>query len=371
MKINIFVPFIPFKPGGGLKVMFEYANYLAHKGHNVILYYPMKVIFLHQPFVKSIIKYLLYKHTSTRALTWFELDKRVKVKCIFSVNNKSISDGDIIFSTWWSLMFEIKKLEPSKGKVFNLIQDVENWFGLEDKVKLSYTTANSNNLVIAKHLACYVNQQTAKAPVQIPFAVDNNTFVINKPIAQRDVNTISMMYSIEPRKGSEYGLLALKKLKLSYPQLKAILFGVADAPPGLPIWIEYYKNPKKIPELYNQAAIFLSPSIQEGCALPPMEAMCCGCAIVCTDIEGHKEYAFDGRTAILAKMADVDNMVEKISCLLENKALRIKIATNGNEFVKKHTWEASTNKLEGIFYNAINGAKVSQCVVPLQKLGLS
>ena len=356
MKVNIIVPFIPFRPGGGLRVMFEYANHLTSLGHAVTLYYPIRVAFIKQSYVKAVIKYILYNNKSSAIIDWFVFDDRIKIKCVFNITNKTIADGDIVFSTWWSLMFEIKKLSASKGKVFNLIQDIENWGGYDDEVTLSYRLINSNNLVIANYLSNYIYQVTGKLPFQIPFAIDNNTYRIKIPVEVRDKYTLCMMYSIEPRKGSEYGLNVFRELKLKYPLLRLILFSVANAPYKLPDWIEYYKNPSNLSDLYNRAAVFLSPSLQEGCALPPMEAMCCGCALVCTDIDGHKDYAFDGATAILAKPNDINNIVEKVSCLLENNDLRIKIATQGHKFMKNYTWSASTQKLESFFNSAINNA---------------
>ena len=359
MKVNIIIPFMPFKAGGGLKVMFEYANRLASRGHSVSLYYPARAVYFKQAFIKSLLKYLLYKYRSSDVLNWFALNERVKVKCIFNISNETIEDGDIIFSTWWSLMFEISKLSGSKGKVFNLIQDIETWGGFEDKVKQSYAIAKSTNLVIAGHLYKYVSEQAGKMPLQIQIAVDEKIFLLKNPISLRDGFTVIMMYSIEPRKGSKYGLQALNELKLKYPSLKVILFSVAEPPAGLPDWIEYYKNYPHLPELYNRAAIFLSPSIQEGCALPPMEAMNCGCAVVCTDIEGHSAYAFDGETALTCKPQNVNGLAERIEHLLENRNLRIKIALQGNEFIKNYSWDASTIKLETFFRSALLASNVN------------
>lgn len=356
MKINIIIPFIPFKPGGGLRVMFEYANHLVGLGHSVTLYYPMQVAFIKQPYLKTLIKFLLYKKKNVNALNWFPLDEKVKVKCIFNINDKAIEDGDIIFSTWWSLMFEIKKLSSQKGFVFNLIQDIENWEGNEDKVKLSYTIAKSNNLVIANYLYKYISQQIGKPPLQIPFAIDNQRYCVKNAIEQRDRNTICMMYSTEPRKGSNYGLTALEILKIKFPSLSLILFGIGDPPYEFPGWITYYKNHSNLPELYNAASIFLGPSNQEGCALPPMEAMYCGCAVVCTNIDGHKDYAFDGQTAIFANPQDAEDMAKKVGDLLIDNGLRIKIANQGHDFIKNYTWNTSTLKLESFFKEAVNNS---------------
>jgi glycosyltransferase involved in cell wall biosynthesis len=353
MRINIIIPFLPFKPGGGLKVMFEYANHLAQLGHDVTLYYPIKVAFIKQSFLKATVKYVLYKERAGKVLNWFTLDERIDLKCIYRINNNTIKDGDIIFSTWWSLMFEVKGLSANKGRVFNLIQDIESWQGFEEQVKSSYTIANSSNVVIANHLFKYVYEHSGVVPFKVPIAVDNNIYNIKKPIALRNAYTICMMYSIEPRKGSKYGLEALYELKTKYPLLRAILFSVADAPVDLPDWIEYYKKYPKLNELYNEAAVFLSPSVQEGCALPPMEAMHCGCAVVCTDIEGHKEYARDNETVLLANTTDVADMVEKVSALFEDKELRVRIASRGNKLMEDYSWSASTLKLELLFNKEI------------------
>jgi glycosyltransferase involved in cell wall biosynthesis len=358
MKINIIIPFMPFRPGGGLKVMFEYANHLVARGHSVTLYYPARMAFFKQIYVKSLLKYWGFQHRSSEVLKWFTLDDRVNVKCVFEVNDKTVSAGDIILSTWWSTMYQISKLSGSKGIVFNLIQDIETWKGFEEEVKKSYSVANSINVVIADHIYRFVSEQTVNTPLKIQIAVDQNKFFVKNHIDQRDNITIVMMYSIEPRKGSKYGLQALEKLKIKYPLLKIILFSVSDAPADIFGGIEYYKSYPNLPELYNKASIFLSPSIQEGCALPPMEAMNCGCAVVCTNIEGHRAYAHNGETALLCKPQDVNDLVEKIGYLLENNNERIKIAQQGNEFIKNFSWEASTIKLEAFFNDALQNPNV-------------
>jgi len=81
--------------------------------------------------------------------------------------------------------------------------------------------------------------------------------------------------------------------------------------------------------------------------------MYCGCAVVCTNIDGHKDYAFDGETAIFANPQDFEDMSEKIRSLLLNDDLRTKIAKQGNDFMKNYTWSASTQKLEGFFKEAV------------------
>ena len=74
-------------------------------------------------------------------------------------------------------------------------------------------------------------------------------------------------------------------------------------------------------------------------ALPPAEAMQCGCALVCTDIGGFALYAKDNETALINKVYDVEQMANNIESLIRDDDLRQKIAKTGNEFIKTFTWE--------------------------------
>ena len=88
--------------------------------------------------------------------------------------------------------------------------------------------------------------------------------------------------------------------------------------------------------VYNQHAIFFSPSLAEGWALPPAEAMAAGCALVCTQIGGHADYAFTNETALLVEPKNIQDMVHKLRRLLNDKLMRIQLAERGHEFITKH-----------------------------------
>ena len=84
------------------------------------------------------------------------------------------------------------------------------------------------------------------------------------------------------------------------------------------------------------------------------EAMACGCAIVCTDIGGHADYAFDNKTAFLTAPGNVNDIVDKLSLVLHDQPLRMRIAEEGNYFVTANfNWGSSVDKMEGCFYQAL------------------
>ena len=78
--------------------------------------------------------------------------------------------------------------------------------------------------------------------------------------------------------------------------------------------------------------------------------MACRCALVTYDNGGSRDYAFDGKTALVARRRDKEDLKNKLELLVKDIDLRKKIADNGYEFMQKWpTWEEQAEKLEKIF----------------------
>jgi len=330
--------------------MYEYANQVAEMGHDVVIYHPFYLPDTNSANL-SFAKKLYYKIFSPPQ--WFKLNKKIKRKLILEVLGQYFEDADVIYYTWWALALEIDKIPASKGIKFNLIQDLEFWNGYEEKIISSYRLPTTYNIAISEHICKFVNKYAVHPVEKISLAIDNNKFNVTKPVNGRNNYAICMMYSEEPRKGSLYGLQALLKAKQKIPGLQIKLFSVYDRPGDLPDYIKFIKDSPRLEEIYNSSAIFISPSLQEGCALPPMEAMICGCAVICTDIDGHGEYSRPGKTTLTAPPKDVDALCEKIIYLVNNNDERVRIALAGNDFMKKHSWQESTRQLVAIWEKVI------------------
>jgi glycosyltransferase involved in cell wall biosynthesis len=344
MKLNFVLPFLPSRPVGGAKIMFEYANRLAIKGHDVHILFSVK-----RPFKKSRtpiwLRYLLQRWRKKNS--WFVFHPTVKLKLVREVTDKFVPDADATIATWWQMAYALSDLSSTKGKKINLIQDYETWTGQEDKVNESYKLPLIH-IVIAQYLAKLVSQISGRAPIHIPNAIDTTKFCVTNPIEKRNAKSIIMMYSEEPRKGTQFGLDALYLIKDKIPDLKVTLFSVYPRPIQIPDWIAFSQKPNNLNQLYNENSIFFSPSIGEGWALPPAEAMCCGCAIVCTDIGGHQDYAVHEETALLVDPKNSESMAQAITRLIEDDTIRHKIARQAVELMKTFTWEESVQKFESV-----------------------
>lgn len=323
--------------------MYEYANRISARGHRVCVLHSIS-----RPFKKSPtpvwIKRAIFWLRNVRRPKWFPLKPEVSSKIIPMVADHYVPDADVTISTWWEMVHMVAKLPSSKGVKVNLIQDYEIWTGFEELVHASYELP-VHHVCISNYLTRTVAAYSKSPPFYLPNAIDLAVFCCNVPPKQRDPLSIIMLLSPEPRKGSKFGIEALRALRDRFPGLKATLFGVHPKP-ALPGWIQYHQKPSDLPSLYNEHAIFLSPSLGEGWALPPAEAMCCGCAVVCTDIGGHLDYAIHNQTAKLVPSESPDAIVECISSLIQYPEHRIALAQAGADFIQANfNWETNTDRL--------------------------
>ncbi len=352
LRITIVLPFPVTKPVGGAKIMYEYANRLKAAGHTVVVVHSLK-----RPLKKMksplFWKRFVYWVTNAGRPAWFPLNKNIPSLIVDEISNKFLPDADIVFSTWWQMTYATSKLLPAKGRVVNLVQDFEIWAGQEDKVIASYQLP-VHHAAIAKHLKELVEKNGAMNVAYFPNAIDTTKFYISKPIADRNPLSIIMLYSEEERKGTKYGIDALVVLKNRFPKLNVALFGVYSKPTDLPTWINYFRKPANLQKLYNEYAIFLTPSLGEGWALPPAEAMACGCAVVCTNISGHADYALNNETALLVTPKNTDEIINSVSDLLAISNKRIQLAINANNYlVKNFNWDKSVKIAEEYFLSIV------------------
>lgn len=348
MRINFIVPFPATKPSGGVKVMYEYANQMAERGHAVTIVHGIKQ--MHKK-MKSPLWYkrFLYFVKGASRPGWFKLHPQIKSIVVPEITNKYVPDADATIATWWATATQVSKLSEAKGIKYNLIQGYEVWDGYEELVHHSYDLP-LEHIVISKHLQKVVQKISGKAPVYIPNAVSTKSFFETTPIQHRKPASVCMMFSEQKLKGSKYGLQALIKLKNVFPDLTVDLISVPKKPEGLPDWIRYNRNPSNIREIYNRNSIFLSPSLSEGWGLTCTEAMLCGCCLVCTDIGGHREFAVNGENAYTVDAENVDQIFEAIKTLIENDEKRYKLAREGRLHIsKKFSWDKSATQLENLF----------------------
>lgn len=353
MRINFVMPFKAKRPAGGFRVMYEYANRLSDLGYSVHITYPVKtkyMVYRLPYFIRLFISYI----EGSKAYNWFKFRPNITMSTVKSITDKSLIDADIIIVTWWTTVTEVGKLSEYKGKKINLIQGYEDWEGHVDELHQSYDIRGMYNIVVAKYLIDIVSKYTDKPIKYIPNSIDREQFREKIPAEVRNPISMCMLYSIQEIKGSKYGLEALNIVHEYNPDIKVDLFGICPKPENLPTWIKYYHDYKDLSEIYNNNALFISNSLTEGFGLVSIEAMSCGCALICTDIQGHKEYAVNEYNALLVEPKNAKELAEKIIFLIENNEYRIKLARQGNISVQEYSWDVSVKKMDGFIQKILS-----------------
>lgn len=349
-SITFVLPGHDGKPVGGYKVVYQYANCLASRGHEVSIVHAANCHDNDSLLIQSV-KFARYvQRTLDKSYLprkWFDLDARVRVLWVPSLKGKFIPDADVIVATAWQTAEWVAGYVAAKGWKHYLIQHYEIWSGPEERVRRTWMLP-LRKIVIAKWLEEIANQ-LGQDSIYIPNGLDFSRFGVDVPINERNPRSVMMLYHDQTWKGSQDGIQALFKVREFCPDLKVTMFGVRDGR-NLPAWVEYHCTPeqKVLRSLYNRAAVFIAPSWTEGWGLPPAESMMCGCALVATDNGGHREFAKNDVTALVTKARDPESLAQAVLRLIENPDKRATLARSGNEHIQQFTLGRACDRFENV-----------------------
>lgn len=191
-------------------------------------------------------------------------------------------------------------------------------------------------------------------PRLVPSAVDHHRFGLRTPSAERSPHILTLFHHA-PVKGWVEARAALEHLHARRPQVAVTVFGTPPPPPDLPPWAAYRRDPPDLPDLYDAASVFLSPSRSEGFGLTGAEALASGCALVTTASGGVADYAEPGVTALTSPPGDADALGANLLRMIDDRDLRLRTAAAGRARVTDFTWERASSALE----SALLGASLS------------
>jgi len=355
VKITFVLPRYKDHPVGGFKVVYEYANHLVRNGHKAtIIYLWEPERFASHRFPLTLFSRLdrprarfAYKNKKP-TISWYNLHRDVELVKATDLDPRHIPNADAIVATAWQTASSVNECPSEKGAKFYLVMDFAPWLGNKYELEHSWRLP-LKKVAISSWLAELVKQTgVPKEDVEaIPIAVDHDHFRVTKDIRGRAKRVI-MLYSSKTWKQPELGLSVLSKCKDTFANLEASLFGPLEQRPAAPpSWIEYYGSvsESELNRLYNAASICLCSSAAEGFALPPAEAMACGCAVATTDCGGNRDYAEHEKTALVSDPDDSESLVNNVLRLLSDEELRVKLALAGRDRIAEFTWEKSTRRL--------------------------
>lgn len=348
MKINFVLPFT--NPTGGIRVVYEYANHLTEKGHDVVCYVPLFSYKFNNSGLKGLYKRIkssignLYKYNRDQHKQYV----KCTIKFIPIISNLYVRKADITIATAWPTAHSINKMRDKAGEKVYFIQHYETWSGPEEDVDASYKL-NLHKITIAKWLKELMEEKFNSFNVQI---VHNGNDLIIPTDRLKKYNSplkFLLMYNSLEWKGFKEGIKAFELVREKYPEIKLTIFG-SEVSDDVPKYAEFVYNPTRtqLKELYFNSDIYIFPSKFEGWGLTVIEAMACKCAVVGTQVGAMEDFGIHKKTAMISEPNDFKKMADNIEELLCSHELLDEITDNAYNLAIQLDWRAAGDKFEKV-----------------------
>ncbi|HLF91284.1 MAG TPA: glycosyltransferase family 4 protein [Anaerolineales bacterium] len=195
----------------------------------------------------------------------------------------------------------------------------------------------------------------AKKLIQVPFGVDTRRFT---PAPRREEPFRALFVGqISVRKGVPALLEAWQKLGwqdaelwfAGQRKLNEAFFTPYRAMKG----VQFLGHIWDIVRVFQQADVFVFPSIAEGSALVTYEAMACGLPVITTFNAG--SVVRDGEEGFIIPIRDAEAVANRLDQLRRDEKLRLRMGAAARARAEKFTWERYGNTLSEALKNDIHG----------------
>jgi starch synthase len=190
----------------------------------------------------------------------------------------------------------------------------------------------------------------------IPFGAPTDYF---KPSVTRNSKFRALFVGqVGPRKGVHYLLDAWRRLKLPNAELHLVGFNAFQNG-----WLErnignahYHKSipHTELGAIYQQAEVFVFPSLVEGLALVQLEAMACGLPLITTVNAGGDDLIEDKKEGFLVPIRNVDELMVKILWAYENREASREMGGAARKKAESLSWHRYRIGLQNVFKSALS-----------------
>ncbi len=104
--------------------------------------------------------------------------------------------------------------------------------------------------------------------------------------------------------------------------------------------------------LYQQAALFVYPSLYEGFGYPPLEAMAASCPVACSNVSCFPETVADA--AELFDPYDVDSIAHGLKNVLYDTARSAELVAMGKQNIQRFSWDRCAQKHHQVYRSLLN-----------------
>lgn len=196
----------------------------------------------------------------------------------------------------------------------------------------------------------------------IPYGANTDHF---KPsLSEKNTFKILFVGTIGVRKGLIYLFKALEQLHGKFDFECLLIGGLEDK--FKPIFQKYshlfthlpHVPHKDLVNYYNQASVFVFPSLDEGMALVQLEALACGVPVICTTNSGGDSVVKEGEEGFVVPIRNHKIIVDRLITLISEPAILKGMSEKARQKATSFNWDVYGNRL-ATFLSTIKSKKAS------------
>ncbi len=252
-----------------------------------------------------------------------------------------------VLSVWGDDILEFPRRSP-----------IHKWVVKKAIMDADYVTATSN--MLAKKTKVLIK---SKKKIQvIPFGVNLSHYSF-KMRSIGDELHIGTVRNLTPKYGLDILIKAVAVLLNSFQKIRLTIVGDGMIRQKLESLVDrlgiknnvaftgFVPN-EKVVEYLNKFDIFVMPSVGEGesFGVAAVEAMATGLPVVASNVGGLPEVVDDGKTGMLVKPGDVEDLKRALEFYIFSRDARIEHGKKGREKVKKlYNWKDNAKEMNNLY----------------------
>ena len=183
--------------------------------------------------------------------------------------------------------------------------------------------------------------------------VDETTY---RPGKKSSVPTILYLGRLKFYKSVDVLLRAATSIIERIPNVRIVIAGDGEEKPslmhlaktlGIDQHVQFLGNVSENEKvtLYQQAWVFVNPSLIEGWGMTSIEANACATPVVASNVAGLRDSIYNPHSGILVPYGNTAEFSDTITKLLTNTRMRARMGHEAIKWAKRFNWDASADKM--------------------------
>lgn len=337
---------------GGVRVIMEYANRLAARGHQVTLVAPGGT--LDSEMLNELVSNVTVQES--RVVRDSHLGSVGMLRLTWSLA-QAVPPSDVVISTHTPTTAAgfLATRVLRRGRPVWFFMDYREMFvgrPYEDWLMRHALSWHERALVLSDYGRQELHAYSSGDVVVVGLGLSDPELFHPLPAEARrradNRQTILFLGDMRPRKGLSDFLAAAALIYERVKNIKLLIASKEDCQIDSRVPVETIHRPgrARLAQSYAACDLFVSASWGEGFGLPPLEAMACGVPVVLTDSGGVREYARHGENCLMVPARDPAALAEAMYCVLSDPILARRLAANGPPTAALFSWDRAVDRFE-------------------------